>query len=108
METIREPNRRFNGKRAKAQGDAAIYLVDRGYLRHVPNPETYGNLFLNWEGLDTDEELFSLPFGKPISDGAVLARTENHDTVYLVEHMELRGLSPAPKSWRNTTLIGQR
>jgi hypothetical protein len=93
MAIIKEPDRRFNGRRAKGEGEEAIYLVDRGYLRHVPNPRTYVNLFPDWEGLDESEELFSLPFGKPISDGAILARAEDDDTVYLVEHGVKRPLA---------------
>lgn len=93
MEGIKKPQPEFNGRRAKGTGRLAIYLVDRGYLRHVPNPETYGNLFPDWEGLDETQDVLELPLGKPIDDGAILAQAEGEDQVYLVERGVKRPLA---------------
>ena len=53
----------------------AIYLIDRGYLRHVPDRETLYNLY--GEGYlpkDIKHELFpDLPFGRPLASGTYLA-----------------------------------
>lgn len=61
-------------------GDA-MYLVLDGQVRHIPDPETYKNLFDTWDGVIKSEEGLQ-EIGKPLTQGAYLAK--NDEKVYLV------------------------
>lgn len=61
-------------------GDA-IYLILDGQVRHIPDPETYKELFDTWEGIIKSEEGLQI-IGKPLTSGAYLAKSD--EKVYLV------------------------
>lgn len=72
-----------------------IYMVDpEGFLRKIPNPETYNNLFVNWSGI-IQMDLIDIAIGTPITDGAILAKRNIDGSVYIVSNgMERPILSP--------------
>ncbi|QDT24603.1 hypothetical protein [Gimesia chilikensis] len=74
----------LNGLRVQLPGNPAIYLIDEGCKRHIPNPSTFDNLFRDWsftQDLDIDE----IQTGSPISDGAILAQGKGRAEVYLID-----------------------
>ncbi|MFD0764333.1 hypothetical protein ACFQZI_05680 [Mucilaginibacter lutimaris] len=62
-------------------GDA-IYLILDGQVRHIPDPETYKNLFDTWDGVIKSEEGLQ-KIGRPLTAGAYLSKADG-DRVYLV------------------------
>jgi hypothetical protein len=62
-----------NGLRIQKPGDRAIYLVDRGQKRHIPDPDTFNNLFANWSH---NEEMYifdSIETGIPLPSGGYIS-----------------------------------
>jgi hypothetical protein len=83
-EVLRIARPDLNGIRIQQAGSSAIYLVDRGQKRHIPDPQTFNNLFKNWshhEVLDID----SIETGIPLPSGAILAAPIGEGTVYLLD-----------------------
>jgi len=86
----------LDGLRVQLPGDAAIYLMDAGQKRHIPDPPTYNNLFVNWNGVVQDADLPNIDTGFPISEGAVLAQAFGDAAVYLIDRGTKRHIgSPA-------------
>lgn len=79
------PRTDLNGLRLQGPRGGKVYLIDRGYRRHIPNPETYAKLFANWNGIITDLNVDAIPEGTPISNGAILAQGIGRGEVYLVD-----------------------
>jgi len=77
--------RDLDGLRLQLPGDPAIYLMDAGKKRHIPNPPTYNNLFRDWNGVVPDPDLNSIDTGTEISNGAVLAQAFGDAAVYLID-----------------------
>lgn len=88
------------GMRVKLPDDAAIYLIDPlGYRRWIPNPPTYNNLFINWDGVIIDININEISTESPLTSGAVLAKGQESDPVYLVSNNQKRHIaSPAVMS----------
>jgi hypothetical protein len=84
------PRPDLNGVRCKFSNRPHIYMIDRGYRRHIPNPETYNNLFRDWSGVVVDNDIDEIPEGRAIESGAVLSRGHSTPHVYLVEHGQKR------------------
>jgi len=74
-----------NGLRIQKPGDRAIYLVDRGQKRHIPDPDTFNNLFANWSHNEEMYILDSIETGIPLPSGAILAAAIGSGTVYLLD-----------------------
>ena len=86
----------LDGLRVQLPGDPAVYLMDQGTKRHVPNPATYNNLFRDWNGIVVDASINTIDTGTPISDGAVLAQAFGDSAVYLIDQGRKRHIgSPA-------------
>ncbi|MFA5331386.1 MAG: hypothetical protein WC342_03325 [Methanoregula sp.] len=67
-----------------------IYMVNpEGYLQWIPNPETYNNLFRDWNGVYR-VDVATLPIGTPLSNGAVLAQVQSSAAVYIVTNNQKR------------------
>lgn len=67
------PRTDLNGLRmSKPGGGGGVFLIDRGYKRHIPNIHTYNNLFANWDGIVPYVNLDDIPSGPSITDGALL------------------------------------
>jgi hypothetical protein len=75
----------LNGLRVKLPGNPAVYLIDRGVRRHVPDPETYNRLFRSWDGIQEQYFFSIIQVGAPISTDAVLMRGWGTPAVYFVE-----------------------
>lgn len=80
-----KPRPDLNGTRIQFQSRLAIYLVDQGFLRHVPDQHTYDQLFRNWDNLEKGMNPDEIPLGKPIWPGAYLAEDLDTGKVYFVE-----------------------
>ena len=75
------------GLRLKAPNDATLYLVDPdGFLRSIPNPATYNNLFRDWNGVVISTDIPSISQGLNLTDGAVLVTASGTALVYLVSN----------------------
>ncbi|MGH2667344.1 hypothetical protein [Flavobacterium sp.] len=63
-----------------------VYLINpEGYLQLVPNPQTYNNLFRDWNGI-IKGDIINIAMGSPLSDGAVLAKGDNSGMVFIVSN----------------------
>jgi hypothetical protein len=80
------PRPDLNGLRVKLPNADPIYLILDGYRRWIPDPDTYNNLFRNWDGVIVDIDINDIPEGPPLSHGAILARALNTAPVYLVSN----------------------
>jgi hypothetical protein len=81
------PRPELNGRLIRLHDQSPpIYLVDEGRKRHVPNPETFNNLFRDWNRLDEVPDLNDIDDGTPISNGAILARAVNTAPVYFIDN----------------------
>ncbi len=86
----------LDGLRVQLPGDTAIYLMDAGRKRHIPDPATYNNLFRDWNGIVQDTDITEIETGSPISSGAVLAQAYGDSAVYLIDAGQKRHIaSPA-------------
>lgn len=83
--TAKSPRTDLNGLRLKSPDHPAIYFIDAGFKRLVPNPQTHNNLFLDWNGIASDIPLDEIPDGPFLSDGAVLVRPSNSEEVFLID-----------------------
>ena len=90
------PRPDLNGLRVKLPNAPAIYLIDQGYRRWIPDPPTYDNLFRNWDGVVVDIDIIEIPEATPLSHGASLARAAGTAPVHLVSNGQKRWVtSPA-------------
>jgi hypothetical protein len=86
-EILEKPRPDLNGLRVKLPTEAAIYLIDRGYRRWIPNVETYNNLFVDWSGVVVDININDIPATTSITPGAVLVRGHNETgIIYLIDN----------------------
>jgi hypothetical protein len=86
----------LNGYRLRVPGQAAIYLIDRGKRRHIPNPETYNSIFRNWDGIVSDINVPEITEDAPLDNGAALVQGQGRAEVYLTDHGKKRHVtSPA-------------
>ena len=76
------------------QGTAVYFVLD-GKACHVPNPETYKNLFRSWDVIGGknipdnlkplwDAMINQIPKGDEMTDGALLIKGDGSDAVYLL------------------------
>lgn len=76
---------KYDGERVKGSDGPAIYLVLNGQLRWVPDPTTYTNLFMDWNGVVVSDYLVnSIPKGPQLTSGAVLVKSPSSAPQYLV------------------------
>ena len=75
-----------NGTLIRETGTTAIYLVVFGDRCWVPNPTTYGNLFLDSTAVKeiSKAEMAAVPVGPDLTDGAYLGAVDGDPHVYLV------------------------
>jgi hypothetical protein len=78
------PRPDLNGLRVKLPNQATIWLIMDGYRHGIPNPATYNNLFRDWNGIVIDINVVEIPEVAPISNGALLAKSNTSAAVYLV------------------------
>ena len=101
----------LNGLRVKIPGQPAVYLIDNGVRRHIPNPDTYNRLFRDWNNIQEAYYYALVDVGAPISTQAGLMRAYDQAAVYLVEPGSKRWItSPYVMdkynfSWGNISLV---
>jgi hypothetical protein len=79
------PRADLAGLRLKAPNNPDIYLVvPDGYLRYIPNPTTYNNLFRDWNGVILSHDIPNIAKGLDLTDGAVLVQPIGTIAVYIV------------------------
>ncbi|MBN8813094.1 MULTISPECIES: hypothetical protein [Sphingomonas] len=75
--------RKYDGQRVKGSSGPNIYLMLNGILRIIPNPQTYVQLFRNWDGISVNDYLVdNAPSGEPLTNGSVLINDGGR--IYLV------------------------
>ncbi|MBB5867040.1 hypothetical protein F4553_000419 [Allocatelliglobosispora scoriae] len=85
----------LNGKRLRAPGDKAVYLVFDGKKSHVKNQEIYLRLFPDdWAGIEDTPEVAEIDEGQVIED-AYLAQSDAEDKTYFVANGWKRYISNA-------------
>jgi hypothetical protein len=57
-----------------------------GFLRWIPNPATYNNLFRDWNGVIISTVIPDIARGAKLTDGAVLVEGTGTIPVYLVSN----------------------
>lgn len=109
-----QPRPDLAGLRVKFPANPAIYLIDpSGIRRWIPNPETYNNLFRDWNGVIIDIDIGEITEGPSLTNGAFLARAINAAPVYLISNGEKRWItSPAVMEryhfdWNRIQLVSQ-
>jgi hypothetical protein len=79
------PRPDLSGLRLKSPNNPAVYVVDpQGFVRWIPDPATYNNLFRDWNSIVTDVDLVNIAQGPALTSGAVLAQGSSEAAVYLV------------------------
>ena len=86
----------YNGQRRYDPNTGAVYLVDRGLLRHIPEVSTYDNLFVDWSGFVNISGTADFVLGTDVSTDAYLAKEYGKPEVYLVESNLKRHITSAP------------
>ncbi|SFB26223.1 hypothetical protein SAMN04515620_13231 [Collimonas sp. OK607] len=82
----------YDGERVIASNGGAIYLVKNGQLQWIPDPATYNNLFVSWNGVVVSDYLInSIPHGPALATGAILAKGGSA-TVYLITNNQKQGI----------------
>ncbi len=75
------------GLRLKAPNNPAVYVVDpQGFLRWIPDPATYNNLFRDWNSIITDVDLVDISMGPQLTNGAILAQGSGEPAVFLISN----------------------
>jgi hypothetical protein len=90
---VSAPRPDLNGLRLGHPVTGAIYLIDEGYRRHIPNPETYNNLFRDWNDIIWDPYVNDIPELAPLSHGSILAQTNGTAPIYLISNGVKRWIS---------------
>jgi len=79
-----EPMPQLNGLQLQLPGAAPVYLVLNGFRCWIPDPTTYGNLFVPGATIVQDINIGVVSEGPALSSGAVLAQGSASPQVYLV------------------------
>jgi hypothetical protein len=67
-----------------------------GFLRWIPDPATYNNLFRDWNGVVISTEIPNIAQGSPLTSGAVLVLGIGSNAVYIASNGMKRWItSPA-------------
>ena len=81
------PRPDLSGLRLKTPNNPAVYVVDpQGFLRWIPDPATYNNLFRDWNSIVTDVDLVDIALGPPLTSGAILAQGSGEAAIYLISN----------------------
>lgn len=75
----------LNGLRVKLPGHPAIYLMDMGKKRHIPNPAVYNQIFQDWQDIVQDINIDAIEMGDPIPETAILWRCADSPKVFFLD-----------------------
>jgi len=82
----------LNGQRFRYKGANAVYLVDEGKLRHIPNQETFLLLFGDEEINEDKNIIDTISLGKPFADKTYLAKSGTSEDIYLISPPRVKRL----------------
>jgi len=86
----------LDGLRMRKPGEDAVYLIDQGKKRHIPNPQVYNQLFRTWENIHLDIDIDDIDTGSAIAENALLFKCSDSPKVFLRENLTMRWItSPA-------------
>ena len=85
-----EPHPELNGYLVKLPKTDPIYLIIDGKKCHVPNPETFNNLFLGSAHVEENSLLRLVSDGQSLETGAMLIKANGNPTYYLLTNGKKR------------------
>lgn len=88
----------LNGVRVRKHGEDAVYLIDEGKKRLIPDHETYDALFMDWSRIEQKVDADEIETGLPISSGAVLVQAAGQQSVWLVDNGHKRRVDGHPET----------
>lgn len=77
----------LNGLRIKLPGQTAIYLMDLGKKRHIPNMQVYKELFLPDQKIVEDINIDDIPTSTPIPETTILFKVAESPKVFLLDNV---------------------
>jgi hypothetical protein len=83
-----QPRPLLNGVRIKWSGSYAVYLVDGGLRRLIPDQETYDNIFQSWGGIRCfhwSVAIARVCAGEPIASGSMVVGVVGRPDIYLLD-----------------------
>jgi hypothetical protein len=94
--TLPAPTDLTDGTRIRDITDGYIYLALDGALRHIPDPQTYTNLFKDWSSVTSLPNVQNYLVGTPITEGASLVKGTPDGKVFLLIEGGKRWISSPP------------
>jgi len=95
-----EPHPELNGYLLQSDNLDPIYLVVDGKRCHVPDPQTFKNLFIDGTRASQSPLIDVVILGTPLETGALLIKADGDPTYYLLSNGMKRGIP-------NPTILGQ-
>ncbi len=102
-----------NGQRVKTLDNTAVYVVDRGILRHVTYP-AYTRMFSGWGGIAHVAEIPDSWVGERLGMGTEIVRVHGEKTVWLIDNERTRRafttaalFGPNGFSWSKVKIVEQ-
>lgn len=89
------PHPELNGLILQLPGAPQLYLVLNAFRCWIPDPQTANNLFNSGFTIVPDINIGVVALGAPLTSGAILAKGDASDTVYLVTNGVKMGI-PSP------------
>jgi hypothetical protein len=80
------PRPDLNGYLLQVPGGTAIYWVDGGLLRWIPDLQTLQNLFGTSPTVTPDIDLVQIAGGTQVTSGAILAGSDSAPAIYLIDN----------------------
>lgn len=75
----------INGLRVKLPLAPAVFLIDKGKKRVIPNPQVYNDLFRGWEDIFEDLDVDEIVTGDPLPETAMLFKCIDSPKVFLLD-----------------------
>lgn len=80
----------LNGIRVRLPGSPPIYLIDKGYRRHIHNYQDYVDLFTDESDVVEDLNVNDITLGDPFPTNAGLYKNTAGTKLYFLDGTELR------------------
>lgn len=90
------PPETTEGTRILDTSSGSVYLALDGALRHIPDPQTYTNLYKDWSGIVSRPNVDNYLIGAPITEGASLVKGTPDNKVFLLLEGGKRWISSTP------------
>jgi len=112
--TNSDPYPQYSGLRITPLTGGKVYLINpEGCRQYIPNPDTYNNLFRDWNGIIRVVDIDAITLDQDISVGAILAKGTSTNKIYLISNNRKRWIvSPAVMDkyyfdWRKVYVVPQ-